>query len=47
MSTDLSGGHPDMDYDEHRKTYSAFLKGTQILVAVVILILAGMFVFLV
>ncbi|MEO1204903.1 MAG: aa3-type cytochrome c oxidase subunit IV [Pseudomonadota bacterium] len=47
MSTDLSGGHPDMDYAEHKKTYSVFIKGTQILVVVVTLILVGMYVFLV
>ncbi|MEO1281579.1 MAG: aa3-type cytochrome c oxidase subunit IV [Pseudomonadota bacterium] len=47
MSNDLSGGHPDMDYAEHKKTYSAFLKGTQVLVVLVVLILVGMYVFLV
>lgn len=46
MSLDTSGGHPDMDYNEHQKTYSVFLKGTQILIAVVVMILLGMFFFL-
>ncbi|MEM1371497.1 MAG: aa3-type cytochrome c oxidase subunit IV [Pseudomonadota bacterium] len=41
-----SEGHPDMDYKEHRRTYSLFLKGTQVLIACVVLILAGMFFFL-
>ena len=46
MSVDLTGGHPDMDYDEHRRTYKGFLVGAQVLVAAVLVILIGMAVFL-
>lgn len=47
MSLELSGGHPDMDYAEHKRTYVGFIKGAQILVVVVALILIGMALFLV
>ncbi len=47
MSVDLTGGHPDMDYDEHRRTYKGFLIGAQLLIAIVAVILVGMLVFLV
>jgi hypothetical protein len=47
MSTDMTGGHPDMDYAEHNRTYSGFLTGTKILAGFVILLLIGMFIFLV
>ncbi|MDX2288997.1 MAG: aa3-type cytochrome c oxidase subunit IV [Hyphomicrobiaceae bacterium] len=47
MSVDTTGGHPDMDYNEHRRTYAGFLRGAQILVVVVVLILIGMAMFLV
>ncbi len=47
MSVDLSGGHPDMDYEEHRRTYKGFLIGTQVLVAFVAILLIGMAFFLV
>ena len=47
MSVDLTGGHPDMDYDEHRRTYKGFLVGAQVLIAIVAVILVGMLVFLV
>ena len=47
MSLDLKGGHPDMDYNEHARTYKGFLKGTQILVVLVALLLIGMLFFLV
>lgn len=47
MSVDLSGGHPDMDYDEHRRTYKAFLIGAQVLTAFVVVLLVGMAYFLV
>ncbi len=46
MSVDLSGGHPDMDYEEHRRTYKGFLIGSQVLIVLVIAILVGMAVFL-
>lgn len=46
MAQDMSGGHPDMDYDEHKRTYAAFIRGSQILVVLVALILIGMAIFL-
>ncbi|MEL6622275.1 MAG: aa3-type cytochrome c oxidase subunit IV [Pseudomonadota bacterium] len=36
-----------MDYNEHTRTFSAFMVGTKILVVIVALILIGMLVFLV
>ena len=47
MSVDLSDGHPDMDYEEHRRTYRVFLIGTQVLVAFVVILLIGRAFFLV
>jgi hypothetical protein len=47
MTIDTSGGHPDMDYREHQRTYSGFVRGTMILTFIVIVILAGMAYFLV
>ena len=47
MSIDTSDGHPAMDYREHTRTYSGFVKGTVALVVLVALILFGMLVFLV
>ena len=43
---DTSGGHPDMDYAQHKSTYAAFLRGTQIIVVLLVLVLAGMAIFL-
>jgi hypothetical protein len=47
MNHDHAAGHPDMDYAEHRRTYSGFLQGTKILAGFVILLLIGMAIFLV
>ncbi|MBU1212482.1 MAG: aa3-type cytochrome c oxidase subunit IV [Alphaproteobacteria bacterium] len=47
MSVDLSGGHKDMDYEEHRRTYKGFLIGTQALIGFVVALLVLMAVFLV
>ncbi len=47
MSEHHAGGHPEMDYVEHERTYAGFLTGTKVLVGLVILILVGMFIFLV
>ncbi len=47
MSIDTTGGHPDMDYREHVRTYNGFIKGTIVLTVIVVLILAGMAAFLV
>lgn len=46
MSVDTSGGHPDMDYPQHKATYAGFIRGTQIGVVLLVLLLAGMAVFL-
>ena len=47
MSIDTSNGHPAMDYNEHLRTYDGFLKGTVVLIVLVLLILLGMLIFLV
>ncbi len=47
MSINTTGGHPAMDYREHERTYRGFVRGTAILTVLVILILAGMAIFLV
>ena len=47
MAVKTSDGHPAMDYAAHEQTYSGFLKGAQVLTGAVILLLAGMFFFLV
>ncbi len=47
MGVDLTGGHPDMDYAEHERTYRGFIRGTIILVGLTVAILLGMFFFLV
>jgi hypothetical protein len=39
MAIDPTGGHPAMDYPEHVRTYSGFLKATIGLVVLVALIL--------
>jgi hypothetical protein len=39
MAIDPSGGHPAMDYAEHTRTYSGFLRATVILIALVVVIL--------
>lgn len=47
MSVDTSNGHPAMDYAEHQKTYAGFLKVTKYGTIAVIVLLAGMKIFLV
>lgn len=47
MSDHSTGGHPAMDYAEHHRTYAGFLTATKLSLAAVILILVGMFIFLV
>ncbi len=46
MAIDTSGGHPDMDYEAHLRTYKGFIRGTIITVAVIAitLILLAIFV---
>lgn len=47
MGVNTSGGHPAMDYNEHNKTYAGFLRLTKIAIVLLVLLLAGMKVFLV
>lgn len=46
MSVDTSEGHPAMDYDEHKRTYSGFMLATKISIGVVVLVLVLMAIFL-
>lgn len=46
MSVDTSKGHPAMDYAQHKRTYEGFIRGTQISVVLLVLLLVGMAVFL-
>jgi hypothetical protein len=39
VAVDTSGGHPAMDYKEHVRTYSGFLRGTALMVGHIIVIL--------
>jgi len=39
MAVDPSGGHPAMDYPEHQRTYSGFLRATIVLIVLVAVIL--------
>ena len=47
MTVDTSNGHPEMDYKEHDRTYSGFLRFTKISIIVLVLLLGGMYFFLV
>jgi Bacterial aa3 type cytochrome c oxidase subunit IV len=47
MKIDPSEGHPAMDYSEHQRTYSLFLKGTLILLVGVVAIMAFLAIFVV
>lgn len=47
MSLDTSAGHPAMDYNEHNRTYHGFLLLTKVLIAFLVVLLAGMAYFLV
>ena len=47
MSVDTSNGHPDMDYEEHQKTYEGFLKVSKYGTIAILAILALMAAFLV
>jgi len=42
MSIDLSGGHPDMDYKEHRKTYAGFIRASVLIIVLIATLLVGM-----
>jgi Bacterial aa3 type cytochrome c oxidase subunit IV len=39
MAIDPAGGHPAMDYPEHLRTYSGFIRGTIVMIVMVALIL--------
>jgi Bacterial aa3 type cytochrome c oxidase subunit IV len=39
MAVDTSGGNSAMDYPEHLRTYSGFIKATVILIVFVIVVL--------
>ncbi len=47
MTVDTSQGHPAMDYAEHKKTYAGFLRITKIVIVALVVLLAGMKIFLV
>jgi hypothetical protein len=47
MSVDTSGGHPEMDYAEHNRTYRGFIRGTIITTVLVAATLVMMVIFLV
>ena len=47
MSIDTSRGNDAMDYTEHNRTYAGFIKLTQVTVVALVLLLVGMYVFLV
>jgi Bacterial aa3 type cytochrome c oxidase subunit IV len=44
MAVDTSKGHPAMDYAEHNRTYLGFLRGSVVLIVLVVFILLGMLV---
>ena len=46
MSVDTSKGHPAMDYKEHVKTYNGFMLFTKISIVLLVILLAGMAIFL-
>ena len=47
MSVDTSGGHPAMDYAEHRRTYAGFVRGVTVTIVLIVLLLILMAAFLV
>ncbi|MEM7749434.1 MAG: aa3-type cytochrome c oxidase subunit IV [Pseudomonadota bacterium] len=46
MSIDTSKGHPAMDYKEHVRTYNGFMLFTKISIVILVILLAGMAIFL-
>lgn len=46
VSINTSGGNPAMDYDEHNRTYSGFIKGTKYAIGLSVLTLILMAIFL-
>lgn len=47
MAFELEGGHPDMDYAEHKRTYEMFLSFTKWGIGFLVVLLIGMAYFLV
>jgi hypothetical protein len=47
MSVDSSKGHPAMDYRAHNDTYAGFVRGTQVLTGLLVILLILMAIFLV
>jgi hypothetical protein len=47
MGIDTSGGHAAMDYPEHVRTYSGFVRTTIVVIVLIALTLFGMLIFLV
>lgn len=47
MGIDLSGGHPAMDYAEHDRTYKRFLQFAKIGIVFLVVLMVGMYFFLV
>lgn len=47
MAVDTSNGHPAMDYHEHVRTYTGFLRVTVVSIILCTAILLGMLIFLV
>ena len=47
MSDHAAGGHADMDYPQHYATYNGFLTAIKVCLGALILLLVGMFIFLV
>ena len=45
MSVDTTGGHPAMDYGEHKRTYAGFIRGTIIGIVLIVLLLVLMAIF--
>jgi hypothetical protein len=39
MAVDTTGGHPAMDYAEHLRTYSGFIKATIGMIVFIVIIL--------
>jgi hypothetical protein len=47
MGIDTSGGHAAMDYPEHVRTYSGFVRTTIVVIVLIAITLLGMLFFLV
>jgi hypothetical protein len=47
VTVDAHGGHAAMDYDEHARTYGNFIKGVQISIGALAVLLILMAIFLV